>query len=902
MPNPMSARDLLDVHVVSHTHWDREWYRTSGEFRQLLVPLIDELLDDPGTSSFLLDGQTILLEDYLSVRPERAAELRNAFRQGTLEAGPWYVLADELIPSGEALVRNLLAGRRVMRSVGATPPPVLYSPDAFGHAAALPTLAVGFGASLAVVWRGYGGSRWPPGDVVRWRAAEGAVVLILHLPPDGYEFGASLPTDAEGAASRWKRVLSVLGGRSSTGIVLLPNGADHHARQAELRLAIQALATAAQPHPVRCSRLVELSSALATKVAANRLPEISGELRDSYGYTWTLSGTLGTRAAQKRRNAIAERLLVHDVEPWLAMAALRGAASSASLLDVAWRELLACHPHDSLCGCSVDAVAHAVDARLTSVIAQATALSERTTRVLAGHDADAAMAQRDRWRQVVLLRNRVPRPRSGVAEIEIDVVLSDAPVGPGSGSNVQSEAADPVVVPSAPRPQAALDVQLAGVSPPQWLTSTRSFSREEAPRHYPRNALVQRRRALVWVEQAPPYGLVTLGEGAPQRLKLKPALRARALRRGISNGLLDVEVIDGGVRVRAGDRVVENAVTLESRGEKGDLYTPSGIRGTEGGATLARWRTSARGPLRAELTTWWNVPIAARRLVSATGTPVEHGSTMERVEVTLQLDAGTSFVRAHVSGAWKAPDARLRCAIRTGVTRGETWADAAFGDVRRVPAQPSAKDQEMERYVATAPLQRFVSRYSSESGATVFSDGMAEYEAVDDGAIAVTLVRAVGELSRSDLPERPGHAGWPTETPDAQSLGPFEATFALALHGPRSSSTVAAVHELAEDFLLPLTGTSWRSAIEPASVVRGFELSGPRLVASAMKTSEDREWTVLRCVNVADEWSPGRWFHPEIRDGRLARLDESPLGALVVRDGIVDFIAPPRGVVTILVR
>src|SRR5690606_19325005 len=116
----------------------------------------DELLDAPPDRRvpFLLDGQAIVLEDYLSVRPERADDLGVALRDARLEAGPWYVLADELIPGGEALVRNLLAGLSVLARFGAAPPPVLYSPDAFGHAAALPTLAAGFGLPVAIVWRG----------------------------------------------------------------------------------------------------------------------------------------------------------------------------------------------------------------------------------------------------------------------------------------------------------------------------------------------------------------------------------------------------------------------------------------------------------------------------------------------------------------------------------------------------------------------------------------------------------------------------------------------------------------------------------------------------------------------------------------------------------------------------
>ena len=194
----------LEVYVVGHTHWDREWYQTAERFRQRLVPLVDELLDDPptGDSSFLLDGQAVLLQDYLEVRPDRAGELSSLIRDGRLEAGPWYVLADELIPSGEALVRNLLAGREAVRRLRGEPPPVLYCPDSFGHPAILPDLARGFGCDLIVLWRGYGGARWPSGDTVHWRAPSGEQVLVHHLPPDGYEFGSSLPADHAAARER----------------------------------------------------------------------------------------------------------------------------------------------------------------------------------------------------------------------------------------------------------------------------------------------------------------------------------------------------------------------------------------------------------------------------------------------------------------------------------------------------------------------------------------------------------------------------------------------------------------------------------------------------------------------------------------------------------------------------
>src|SRR2546426_7097363 len=90
---------------LPHTPWDREWYLPRAAFQARLVPALDDLLDrlqtDPGYRSFLLDGQTVLVADYLSARPEREAELKTLVKTGRIQLGPWYVLTDELIPSGE---------------------------------------------------------------------------------------------------------------------------------------------------------------------------------------------------------------------------------------------------------------------------------------------------------------------------------------------------------------------------------------------------------------------------------------------------------------------------------------------------------------------------------------------------------------------------------------------------------------------------------------------------------------------------------------------------------------------------------------------------------------------------------------------------------------------------------
>jgi len=294
---------------------------------------------------------------------------------------------------------------------------VLYCPDSFGHPAILPELARGFGCDIVVVWRGYGGTRWPLGDTVRWRGPSGVEVVLYHLPPDGYEFGSSLPADPNAAAERWARVDAVMRPRAITGFALLLNGADHHARQLDQREAVSALADAARPNVVRAATLRNAAAAIVREARRMELPVVEGELRDSYGYTWTLQGTLGTRAAQKRRNAIAERLLVRDVEPWIALMHDGGTAAARALLAAAWRTLLRGHPHDTLCGCSIDDVAAAMELRVRSATNQATGVRDDAVMDLIGHDPSVARIAKERWRPVVLVRNPAARPRSGVAAL-----------------------------------------------------------------------------------------------------------------------------------------------------------------------------------------------------------------------------------------------------------------------------------------------------------------------------------------------------------------------------------------------------------------------------------------------------------------------------------------------------
>jgi alpha-mannosidase len=886
----MSSPSSFDVHVVSHTHWDREWYLPLARFRQRLTALVDDLLDSPlKNATFLLDGQAILLDDYLAVRPEREPELRAALEREALEAGPWLVLADELLPSGEALVRNLLAGTRLVRARGGKPMDVLYCPDSFGHPADLPALAEGFGFRLIILWRGLGGTEWPEGDAFQWRAAGGARSLVHHLPPWGYEYGANLPSDDAGARERWTALRRVLASRARTGALLVLNGADHHARQSHLERAVDALTRAAKPDRVHRSSLRRFAAEFVASASSRNLPEIEGELRFSPGYTWTVPGTWSSRAYQKRRNARVERLLTREAEPWAAIAAARGGADRGSLLRAAWRTLLECHPHDTLCGCSSDAVAAAADARFSFAQAEGRGIVDDAIHDLAGHDAESARGMA--WTPHVLVRNPAPRSRSGVTEIELTRFVADEPVGPGSGR-----------VPVAERHLSAPVALENGRVALQVLAHGIRSDRLESPRHYPDNDRVDVTRCVAWVADVPGYGIVPLaigdGDGQAKQLPHPPALgRGRSL----DNGVLRVDIDDrGAIRLEAKQHglVWDSVIGFDDVGDAGDLYTHSAIGRPVRVRTVPRITLVHDGPFRAEL-----LARLALELPASSDREGRSAATARNdIELTLTLDMGSPMVRVAVRGRNRSRDHRLRLVVATGAQDGATTADAMFSPVVRVPRPQPPRTREMEVIPATAPLGRWVTHRNAARGLTLISDGLGEYEVLEDGAIAVTLLRAVGALSRRDIPERPGHAGWPTPTPGAQCLGRFGARFAILPHGSEAD-VIGEVERAADDALLPLRGTTLRSATRSLMPVAGLTLSGEGLRFLACKPGEDEGWTVLRCVNTTAREVSGRWSPSwPVQEARGSRLDERAGPQLPVRDGNVAIVVPPHAVSTILVR
>ncbi len=424
----------LTFHLIFHTHWDREWHLPRAALHARLVGTLDDLLDrmarDPGFTSFLLDGQSVILEDYARARPERVDEVRGLVRAGRLQVGPWYVLADEQIPAGESLVRNLLLGAADAADWGGRLG-VLYSPDAFGHPEWLPELARGTGIEAAVVWRGLGGAPGQQGDRYRWRGPSGAEVRLWHLPPSGYEIGVDLGGESESVEEAWAWVRGQLIARAAGREIPVFIGADHHAAPLDVSRLHEQLTELERPNRVRVSRLEEFFTVAAGEF--REAPVLTGALRFAPGYTWSLQGVHGTRAPLKRRMSQLEVWLTRAAEPLAALARRRQGRDYRPTLELAWRALVQCQFHDTICGTTSDVVAREAAARLEAVQAYADEVVRGAAFDLVGHDPDRARDQGVTQSPALALWNPAPRPRDGIVIVDCTFFRRDVLVGPPGG-------------------------------------------------------------------------------------------------------------------------------------------------------------------------------------------------------------------------------------------------------------------------------------------------------------------------------------------------------------------------------------------------------------------------------------------------------------------------------------
>lgn len=854
--------------LVTHTHWDREWYRTHQDFRARLVDAVDQLLDlcarDPGYR-FLLDGQSIVIEDYLEIRPQRREELAALCAAGRIAIGPWYVQPDSLLPSGEAHVRNLLEGRRVADAIGRASR-VAYTPDSFGHPAQFPQLLAGFGLRAFVYWRGNGDEIERLPSEYWWEGADGSEILACHLSRGYFNAATGVASDPAAAARRIARTLRDQVPRARSGRLLLMNGIDH--APPETRTAELAEAIAKQTGHAVARGLIEdfLAGLPEPDEAARHRGELVGGREANL-----LPGVWSTRTWIKLRNRACETALEGWAEPWSALAGRLGVPDERPALRLAWRTLLPNHAHDSICGCSHDRVHEQMRGRFDAAEELADVTTQRVLERLAGLGARRLAPWTDEPELAVF--NPSPHPRSDVVTFSIDPHPWMAPAEEGDPLGGMHPAA------------------LRSLDPPGYEAG--GVPARVVPARDGRMVLLPDRSPLdlqFVVTDVPPFGW----KRVPLRTT-EPVPEVQDDGREISAGGVGVRVReDGRFDVRFGERSFPGQGALEDLGDRGDTYdadllapdadllapdadllAPDAVRVAD--LEIQRFR-HASGIQRVEIRRVLEVgaglgPDRERRegrgLIETTLT-LRVAPGVPRVDATLHLENG-------------ARDHRLRMLFPSGGPVETFEAATTFGVARRAPGAAASED-----WIHPAPVTFPSQGWVHAGDLTVVAPGLNEAEVTPQGAIALTLLRCVGDLSRHDLRTRPGPAGPGNATPGAQCPGALDVRFSLlaGLDPAAARAAELGLHAVAAGDAPLLEEGASLLALSPAG-----------LLLSALKPAEDGDGIIVRVLNPSDEPRRARlrlgfaWS-----EAKPVRLDEQPEEADLARDAEgISLDVPPHG-------
>ena len=864
-PRPSPARPESPVyHIVPHTHWDREWYRPFEVFRARLVQCIDALLDilkrDPSFSTFMLDGQASVLEDYCELRPDRKRELAAHIQSGRIATGPWYTLPDEFLVSGEGLIRNLLLGRARAKEFGHCMN-VGYVPDSFGHAAAMPAIFRGFGVQHAVTWRGFGGEEGQNIAEWIWRSPDGSNVTMHHLHRDGYSAATFHGLTPRAALQRFRHLQKRSDERATTRHRLLLSGGDHHFPDPELPSVIRSLRTSTGAD-IRMSSLEKFFKGIDAEHPL--LNVLHGELHYGYRNAFVVSsGVYSSRVILKQENRRIQRLYERYVEPLLALGMIQGVPVDRALLQRGWRELLRNHAHDSICGCSIDAVHDEMRTRF----AKAEQIGNELIRSVMDKLAPGTTGAR-RDDKSIMVFNPSASIRSGCATCAVELYLQDVVVGLNPDVEIAAMRA----------PAKGLRITDAQGKRVRFQITNRAeaFGFAESRYDYPAQSRVDRIGLLVETRTLPSLAWSSFSVASSARGAASSS-RLRVRGRTMENDSVRITVRrDGTLDIvdKKSGQLFPGVHRFEDGGDVGDEYSyspPQRDRAVTSGTGAARVKVLERGPLRATL----EVRCALRIPVSAATNRQSRSRSTSLTEIVtrVSLYERSPIVHFETRLTNVSRDHRLRVVFPAPITSRNSYADQHFGVVRRAHEEFNPVDFSIEHPSPVHPMHRFVTVQDAHLGVTLYSDGQPEYEWHPRGKfLALTLLRCVGQLSGSDLITRPGgDAGWKNATPGAQCIGEQTFRYAMFAHAPDDWESV---QRPAEEYHTPfLTITRTHRA---KNIPGLFGIDHPAIVLSSVKPSERGGALIVRFYNSADTTISCRLrFNRKVRKVSRTRLDET---------------------------
>lgn len=920
-----------EIHVVANTHWDREWLYNFQETRVMLVEFLDRLLDildsEPRYRSFLMDGQSVPIDDYLELRPENRERVERHVADGRLLIGPWYTLPECFSVNGESLVRNLLYGHRVSRAYGQVTK-VGYTAFSYGQNSQMPQIYRGFGIDVIMFYHGV--SHDEVANEFWFEGADGTRILGSQMSSGArYNFYHNVYRPAVFGKSIDQRMYEWTEGGLPFHLCREERAAGHHilldpvrgldrerARECLKALRDREAGTATtrylafmMGHDSSVPDLVELDLIEEGRkvldgdtIFHSRLPDLMENVRKSVKDLTVLKGerrtpvpmphrmhlysdVLSSRTRVKRLNALAEQALQRWAEPFATLAWRLGAEFPASALDLAWKTLLKCQPHDSISGSGVDDIERDVRDRLRQVINLSDAVLARGLQHIQRRIDNSSGGPNDVFLTVF---NASPQARSEVVTAVVDLPRT-APMNAFEVVDAGARQARPAPVQFVTRkPHHAIVNHAAD--------ATYMLESEQVKVHF---------RA----DNVPAFGYSTF--------KLVPA---KSFGRGrmtcglhaMENEHLRVEIDDDGtlsVRHKASGARYDGLNRFEDGGEVGSAWmhiepaidrivssvgAPVSIALEEDGPLLARFRIDYDMTIPATFDEAGGDPW--RRLDAGGSASRRSEETVPlRITSRVTLRQGARSVEVTTRFENRADYHRLRVLFPTRRKTKTCHVESPFDVVER-PVE-HAPDSPWANTRATFPMQRFVDVSDRKGGLAIVNDGLREYEVTpgEERAIAITLMRAY-EIALTTVSKR-----WERHPEMRLSQCPGEHEFRYLIYPHAGTWDEAEVYAEVERLAVPLELAQAGPHGGDLPQRLGFLSVEPiNAVVSALKRSEDGKGVVLRLFNpTARTIEATIRTHARIRGAQMLTLEEEPLKKLSPQAKSVKTTLAPRKIVTI---
>lgn len=883
------------IHVIPHSHWDREWYFTTSRSKVYLMKDLGDVLNtlenDPEFKYFMVDAQGSLLDDYIKWRPQDKERISKLVNDGRLVIGPWYTQTDQLVISGESIVRNMYYGMKRCESFGKYMN-VGYVPDSFGQSGNMPQIYRQFGIEDTLFWRGVSDDMVKHTDY-NWRGDDGSVVFTTQIP-FGYYIGGNIPEEPEENEEFWqKECLEKAGGRSATRHIYFPNGFD----QAPVRTNLPQLVKERNEKDPENEYVISCIEDYIKDVKSENpeLEEVQGELVIAK-HMRIHKSIFSSRSDLKVMNTQIQNYVTNVMEPLLTISYNLGNEYPHEAVAEIWKLLFENAAHDSIGSCISDTANEDVYVRYKQARDIAVNLVELHSRLIATNvknDADmtftAINTLPQKRKDTVIVKTYVPGGKFAI----IDEKGNDVDYTIIKSRDLTDYVLSQTIM---------LDPSRKFYVPDQVLEVTMAIKANDVP-------------ALGYVQ----YSIDTQ----------KDSHKETADKKVLENKYYTIEVEENGsltIVDKANNVTYKNQGILVENGDDGDSFNYSPPRkDMEVFSNESKCTVKISGSdIYDQAEIHFDMVVPADLDERAEGKV----SVTMLVDMTVALRKDSKVIDFNVKVDNKGLSHRLCVLFDSQIVSAFNYADQQFGLIKR----PNYYEKEMKLYmesmnnktekkagiqelanwandqstwqeppISIEPTQSYVSLTDGKTGIAVIPQGVREYEVLDDSKIRLTLFRTHGFMGKENLIYRPGRASGERiiETPAAQLLKEMEFNFGFTSYAgdindsdidtlAKQYNTNLEVYTYAEFLNGRLIFSQREIEGQNAKIHSLFETEG-NLVVSAVKKAEEDDGYIIRLYNGKDhkDLDDKIKFNFDIKEAYYTNLKEEKTEEIKVENNTI---------------